>query len=904
MGQPFAFRPIARVAPLAVGLLSAALAAGGLAVGCGVEDSTDFPGTGGTAGSGVGGGGAAQGGGGAAQGGGGAAQGGGGAAQGGGGGLPAECAGASDCDALFGAAPCGVWACTSGQCQASAAGCVDLDFDGYGSGAGCSCAGIDCDDAAAAVGDTAVANCYTGPAGTDGVGTCQAGSHTCTAGVWSACSGEVTPSGEACNGLDDDCNGTDDDGLGSFSCGFGACATTVAACSGGVVGACVPGAPATNIDGPACNGVDDDCDGPIDEDCASCIPVAPSGNDGTADGTFANPFRSIQPAIDWAATHAGPKTVCVAGGTTCNQTSTYTTPASTTIVMADGVSVLGSYQSNNWSQRCGNITTTIRPQAAEGVTFFATVQAVTVLDGFVIDRFQASTTAGVTVNGAANVILSNVRVQNTPAVTNSYGVQIIGGGEATITKSRIDAGAGTGESIAVRVVSSLVHVVNNCLSLDANGRCDDFCANNDSFRGRITQGTGVSYALLLDDAPGSTVETSALCANDADQGAGIRIAGDGAGILIRGNLVNAFGGVTDSHGIWMEDCAGAAPWIVDNYYIAAAGVNQQTRVDGVRAIGDCHPVVDSNVQITGGGEGQASNPNGVHCGANPQNVASRCVVLGNRLIEGSDFGFPPIATGVRCDAGGCMRIAGNTITGRGGVTSFGVWLQTTGTLLDDNVIRGGCSPTATGVHSLDSAARVQNNRIFGFSQSDCTGVAVNLQLSSGLVAVLAPGIREVEVHSNDIDAGGLVGGVAACTSRGIALDSGIAVPSSGVGIFRNNIVRTGSCPTRYDVVELLAAADPRIFQNNDLDPYQSPTALYFDEATSALGTIAAVNALGDTTASGNISADPLYAGYPLDLHLSSGSPCEGAGTPAGAPLVDMDGDTRDLVTPDIGADER
>jgi hypothetical protein len=42
----------------------------------------------------------------------------------------------------------------------------------------------------------------------------------------------------------------------------------------------------------------------------------------------------------------------------------------------------------------------------------------------------------------------------------------------------------------------------------------------------------------------------------------------------------------------------------------------------------------------------------------------------------------------------------------------------------------------------------------------------------------------------------------------------------------------------------------------------------------------------------------------MDLHLAVGSPCEGAGTPVGVPLKDFEGDKRDPVKPDIGADER
>jgi hypothetical protein len=55
-------------------------------------------------------------------------------------------------------------------------------------------------------------SCYTGPAGTEGVGICKAGSQTCNAGgsAWGPCIGSVVPSVEAgacADGLDNDCNG-------------------------------------------------------------------------------------------------------------------------------------------------------------------------------------------------------------------------------------------------------------------------------------------------------------------------------------------------------------------------------------------------------------------------------------------------------------------------------------------------------------------------------------------------------------------------------------------------------------------------------------------------------------------------------------------------------------------------
>ena len=144
----------------------------------------------------------------------------------------------------------------------------------------------------------------------------------------------------------------------------------------------------------------------------------------------------------------------------------------------------------------------------------------------------------------------------------------------------------------------------------------------------------------------------------------------------------------------------------------------------------------------------------------------------------------------------------------------------------------------------------------------------------------------------------------ACTSAGlVVVPSATAAPTAGVGLFRNNVVLAGVCATHYGVIEAGDAADPRVFESNDLDPTGAPTALYLDSPTNPLATAAAVDGLTDMTVSGTLSADPLFVTYPTDLHVMSGSPCDGAGTAAGAPPVDMDGDARDATTPDVGADE-
>jgi hypothetical protein len=127
-------------------------------------------------------------------------------------------------------------------------------------------------------------SCYTGPAGTNGVGLCHGGTQICNASVcpsaasFGACSGQVLPVPEVCNGLDDNCNGTVDDNVTDPWTGTACCSTgNNADCtnSGGSLQCktgtfqCVSGgktcvgsvakAPET------CNGVDDDCNGIVDD---------------------------------------------------------------------------------------------------------------------------------------------------------------------------------------------------------------------------------------------------------------------------------------------------------------------------------------------------------------------------------------------------------------------------------------------------------------------------------------------------------------------------------------------------------------------------------------------------------------------------------------------------------------
>ena len=128
--------------------------------------------------------------------------------------------------------------------------------------------------------------CYSGPAGTEDVGICTAGTQACDPAThtWGACTGDVIPaSSEDCNNEDDDCDGEIDQGIAPILCGVGACVAMVEGCVAGVVPTCVPGQPSIEV----CDGLDNDCDQLTDESFPNSGLACDSGIPGAcAAGTF------------------------------------------------------------------------------------------------------------------------------------------------------------------------------------------------------------------------------------------------------------------------------------------------------------------------------------------------------------------------------------------------------------------------------------------------------------------------------------------------------------------------------------------------------------------------------------------------------------------------------------------
>lgn len=111
--------------------------------------------------------------------------------------------------------------------------------------------------------------CYNGPGGTNGVGTCKAGTQSCNNGVLGACVNEVQPQSETCanQGADNNCdNKPDNIPMLGDKCTV---AGTQGMCASGTW-QCQAGSAELKCVGPmagteSCNEQDDDCDGMIDD---------------------------------------------------------------------------------------------------------------------------------------------------------------------------------------------------------------------------------------------------------------------------------------------------------------------------------------------------------------------------------------------------------------------------------------------------------------------------------------------------------------------------------------------------------------------------------------------------------------------------------------------------------------
>ncbi len=180
---------------------------------------------------------------------------------------PAGTEGVGVCAAGTATCTAGTWGACAGETLPGAETCDDLDNDCNGQ-----------------TDEQLTRSCYTGPAGTENVGVCHGGTATCNAGKWGTCAGEALPSAETCDAQDNDCNGETDEQL-TRACytgpagteGVGVCAGGTATCSAGTWGSCA-GETLPSLE--TCDAQDNDCDGDTDEALTRSCYTGPAGTEG------------------------------------------------------------------------------------------------------------------------------------------------------------------------------------------------------------------------------------------------------------------------------------------------------------------------------------------------------------------------------------------------------------------------------------------------------------------------------------------------------------------------------------------------------------------------------------------------------------------------------------------------
>ncbi|EMY68472.1 hypothetical protein LEP1GSC199_1460 [Leptospira vanthielii serovar Holland str. Waz Holland = ATCC 700522] len=254
-------------------------------------------------------------------------------------------------------------------------------------------------------------------------------------------------------------------------------------------------------------------------------------------------------------------------------------------------------------------------------------------------------------------------------------------------------------------------------------------------------------------------------------------------------------------------------FITDTYtMIAGASITPNTVVDGftIRA---------------------PSNPN-----ASGMSMAISCSsgspTITNNRLEGGAVNLA-MSAAILVSASSPL-IANNLIMGGTSATSssFGIFIQNiSAPIIVSNTIQGGNAPVAS-AHGIYNAPQVNTPSIIGNTFFGGTGMisyALNTSPPSNPT-----------VTNNSMDGG------AGITSRAVYFPGGVG----NLGNYQNNTLFTTGGTNRYCVYEA-GGTNPFIFNGNRL--FDCPTALYFDEGTTAITDIGTVNGgtVNGSTYSGN-----------------------------------------------------
>ena len=287
-----------------------------------------------------------------------------------------------------------------------------------------------------------------------------------------------------------------------------------------------------------------------------------------------------------------------------------------------------------------------------------------------------ASTAAVTVDGAKQVTLSNLVINDAPTPMAHLGHQPgqrRAGADHPFDRRRRRR---DDESIAIRSVGVAAHRARELQQLDpTTGRCATAPARALGLRGRNTTAAattaGIGIVVLLKDSPGAVVERNLICG--------------GPGRPSCRACASSATAARDRRPRQLDAGAGRGDRVARR---VDGGVRRRGAVD--RRQRD-HPGRRTGGRVGVGGPGGRRLPprdrrqrpadgrrrRRDHAGRRawsappPGRTVSRCAVVGNKLIQGATSNHPTLSVGVACDDGGCVRVAGNVINGNHGGDAIG-----------------------------------------------------------------------------------------------------------------------------------------------------------------------------------------------------------------------------------------
>lgn len=397
------------------------------------------------------------------------------------------------------------------------------------------------------------------------------------------------------------------------------------------------------------------------------------------------------------------------------------------------------------------------------------------------------------------------------------------------------------------------------VAVDATNTANPGYFNGLNFTNNEVKKASIAYSLNSSTGNGSNAIVSNNKLNnsgvDAIRNAGINLTGFN-GVTVSGNTIGNFDTATaeNDYGIFIS--TGCSNTTVSNNTISGLGMTSTFSSNAPFAIYVSSDILNSNVSVTG------------------NTITDISSVYGSTSAFPSGIFVTSATAGVTIEKNKISNIKNNYPTSARG--AYG--------------IRLGSSSTAASII-------VKNNMIWDVATYSGSATLGNNAL--GIYVATGAGYK---IYNNTVNLGTQLSATGTINSAAFAVSSSITVPGA-LDVQNNIFVNTQTTSTTSCYAIYSAATANNIFSTINYNDYWVPAGSnlgYIGSNRTALADI--VTGFGGNANSKNIAPSFLSS---TDVHLNAGSnvTLDNVGTVLAGVTDDIDGQTRSVATPDMGADE-